>query len=139
MPPATPDDVLATALAGLTADLPAADAVTVDVVGLSPRHCDHERNQSRARVSVLITAPSAPSHVVDALLALQAKATYELDEIDGPAWWTALGRTPQAAFLVTLDVETPLPTRDVPLVQHPLEALTYDRRTHTRPDAPAPA
>ena len=73
------------------------------------------------------------------LLALQAKATYEIDEIDGPAWWTALGRTPQAAFLVSLDVTAPLPTREVPIVQHPLEALTFDRTTRTRPDAPAPA
>ncbi len=139
MPPATPDDVLAAALSGLSADLPAADAVTVEVVGLTPRHCDHERNQSRANVSVLVTAPEAPGHVVDALLALQTKATYEIDEVTEPAWWTALGRTPQAAFLVRLDVEQPLPTRQVPIVQHPLEALTYDRTTHTRPDAPAPA
>ncbi len=139
MPRATPDDVLAAALAGLAADLPVADAVTVEVVGLTPRHCDHERNQSRAKVSVLVTAPQAPGHVVDALLALQTKATYEIDEITGPAWWTALSRTPQAAFLVRIDVEQPLPTRQVPVVQYPLEALTFDRTTHTRPDAPAPA
>jgi hypothetical protein len=139
MPPATPEGALATALAGLTADLPSADAVTVDVVGLRPRHCDPERNLSRAKVTVLVTAPDAPEHVVDALLTLQAKATYEIDEIEGPAWWTALGRTPQAAFLVTLDVTRDLPTRDVPIVLHPLEALTFDRNHHTRPDAPAPA
>jgi hypothetical protein len=139
MPPATPDGPLAAALATLSADLPSADAVTVEVVGLSPRHTDHERNQSRAKVSVLVTAPDSPEHVVDALLALQTIATYEIDEVSEPAWWTALGRTPQAAFLVSLDVEQPLPTRQVPIVQHPLEALTYDRTTHTRPDAPAPA
>ena len=139
MPPATPDGPLAAALASLTADLPSANAVTVEVVGLIPRHTDHERNQSRAQVSVLVTAPDAPEHVVDALLALQTRATYEIDEVDGPTSWTALGRTPQAAFLVRLDVELPLPTRRVPIVQHPLEALTYDRTTHTRPDAPAPA
>jgi len=139
MPPVTPDDVLAAALTGLTADLPATDAVTVEVVGLTPRHCDHERNQSRAKVSVLVSAPEAPGHVIDALLALQAKATYEIDEVTTPAWWTALGRTPQAAFLVSLDVEQPLPTRQVPIVQHPLEALTFDRTIQTRPDAPAPA
>jgi hypothetical protein len=139
MPPATPDGSLAAALAGLTADLPATDSVTVEVVGLTPRHCDSERNLSRAKVSVLVTAPDAPEHVVDALLALQAKATYEIDEITEPIWWTALGRTPQAAFLVNLDVTQPLPTRDVPIVQHPLEALTFDRNHRTRPDAPAPA
>ena len=139
MPPATPDGPLSAALAALTADLPSADAVTVEVVGLSPRHTDHERNQSRAKVSVLVTAPDSPEHVVDALLALQTIATYEIEEVAEPAWWTALGRTPQAAFLVSLDVEQPLPTRQVPIVQHPLEALTYDCTTHTRPDAPAPA
>lgn len=139
MPPATPEGPLAAALAGLTADLPSSDAVTVEVVGLTPRHCDPERLLSRAKVSVLITASAAPAHVVDALLALQAKATYEIDEITEPAWWTALGRTPQAAFLVSLDVTQPLETRQVPLVRHPLEALTYDRNTRTRPDAPAPA
>ncbi len=139
MPPATPDGTLAAALAGLAADLPAADAVTVEVVGLTPRHCDHERSESRAQVSVMVSAPDAPEHVVDALLALQTTATYEIDEVTGPAWWTALGRTPQAAFLVRIDVAQPLPTRQVPLVQHPLEALTFDRNTHTRPDAPAPA
>ena len=138
MPPATPDGPLATALAGLATDLPAADSVTVEVVGLTPRHCDPERNLSRAKVSVLVTA-DAPEHVVDALLALQANASYEIDQITAPLWWSALGRSPQAAFLVSLDVTQPLPTRQVPLVQHPLEALTFDRNHRTRPDAPAPA
>ena len=139
MPPATPDAPLATALAALTEDLPAADAVTIEVVGLTPRHCDHERQESRAKVTVLVTAPDAPEKVVDALLTLQAKATYEISHLTGPSWWTALGRPPQAAFLVTLDVAQALPTREVPTVQHPLEALTYDRNRQTRPDAPAPA
>ncbi len=139
MPPATPDGPLVVALAGLTSDLPATDSVTVEVVGLTPRHCDHERNLSRAKVTVLVTAPDSPEHVVDALLALQAKATYEIDQVTEPALWSALGRTPQAAFLVTLDVTAPLPTHEVPIVQHPLEALTFDRNHRTRPDAPAPA
>ncbi len=139
MPPATRDTPLAAALAGLAADLPAADAVTVEVVGLTPRHCDHERQESRAKVSVLVTAPDAPERVVEALLALQVLATYEIGHVAGPTWWSALGRRPQAAFLVTLDVAQPLPTRTVPTVQHPLEALTYDRNRQTRPDAPAPA
>jgi len=139
MPPATPDGPLAVALAGLAGALPAADSVTTEVVGLAPRHCDHERSLSRAKVTVLVTAPDSPEHVVDALLALQATATYDIDQVTEPAWWTALGRTPQAAFLVTLDVTQPLPTHEVPLVQHPLEALTFDRNHRTRPDAPAPA
>lgn len=138
MPPATPDGPLATALAALAADLPHADAVTVEVVGLVPRHCDPDRLLSRAQVTVLVSAPDAPSHVVDALLALQTKATYELSRIPGPATWAALARPPQAAFLVTLDVAQPLPVREVPIVQHPLEAHTFDR-THPSPDAPAPA
>jgi hypothetical protein len=139
MPPATPDGPLAVALAGLTGDLPATDSVTIEVVGLAPRHCDHERSLSRAKVTVLVTAPDSPEHVVDALLALQATATYDIDQVTEPAWWTALGRTPQAAFLVSLDVTQPLPTHEVPIVQHPLEALTFDRTHRTRPDAPAPA
>jgi hypothetical protein len=139
MPPATPDGPLAVALAGLAGELPAADSVTIEVVGLAPRHCDHERSLSRAKVTVLVTAPSSPEHVVDALLALQATATYDIDQVTEPAWWTALGRTPQAAFLVTLDVTQPLGTHEVPIVQHPLEALTFDRNHRTRPDAPAPA
>ncbi len=138
MPPATPDGPLSTALAGLTADLPS-HALTVEVVALTPLHCDPERVQSRATVTVLVTAPEAPEHVVDALLALQAKATYEIDEVAGTDWWTALGRTPQASFLVRLPVAQPLTTHPVPVVQHPLEALTFDRTRHTRPDAPAPA
>lgn len=138
MPPATPDGPLAAALATFTADLPAADTLTVEVVGLTPLHCDPERVQSRATVTVLVSAPDAPEHVVDALLALQAKATYELDEVVSTEW-TALGRTPQAAFLVRLPVAQPLTTRPVPVVEHPLEALTFDRTRHTRPDAPAPA
>jgi len=136
MPPATPDRPLAAALAGLAADLP--HDVTVEVVGLTPRHCDHERNQSRASVAVLVTA-AAPDDVVDALLGLQAKATYEIDRVTGPAWWSALGRTPQAAFLVTLDVAAPLPTREIPTVRFPLEAHPFDRNRQKTPDAPAPA
>jgi hypothetical protein len=138
MPPATPDGPLATALAALSTDLPT-DTLTVEVVGLTPLHCDAERLQSRATVTVLVTSAGAPEHVVGALLALQAKATYEIDEVAGTEWWTALGRTPQASFLVRLPVATPLPTHLVPVVQHPLEALTFDRTHHTRPDAPAPA
>jgi hypothetical protein len=139
MPPATPDGPLAAALAGLTAALPATDSLTIEVVGLAPRHCDHERSLSRAKVTVLVTAPDSPEHVVDALLALQATATYDIDQVTETAWWTALGRTPQAAFLVSLDVTQPLPTHEIPIVQHPLEALTFDRNHSTRPDAPAPA
>ncbi len=139
MPPATPDGPLAVALAGLSSDLPATDSVTIEVVGLAPRHCDHERSLSRAKVTVLVTSPDSPERVVDALLALQATATYEIDQVPEPTWWTALGRAPQAAFLVALDVTQPLPTHEVPIVQHPLEALTFDRTTRTRPDAPAPA
>jgi hypothetical protein len=98
MPPATPDGPLAAALAGLTADLPSSDAVTVEVVGLTPRHCDPERLLSRAKVSVLITASAAPAHVVDALLACRprprTRSTRSLSRPGGPLW--AVHRKPRS-------------------------------------------
>jgi hypothetical protein len=142
MPAATPEPrSFAAGLAAVRDDLGAlADRLRFDVVELRPLHCDPERLLSRAEVDVLVTAADGadPDQVIEALLGLQALARHRIAAWSEAGRWLALGRPPQAAFVVTVFAEAGLERPSVPLVQHPLEAEPFDRRHQNRPDAARP-
>lgn len=125
---------LTTALDDLRADLGGAD-LQLDVVGLRPLHSDPDRRLSRAEVDVLVSAAdsSGADRVVAALLNLQAGGRHQLAPWSDPANWSALGRPPQAAFIVIVVVELALEVPQAPLVRFPLEAEPFDR--HHNADA----
>lgn len=111
-------DPLTDALDALRDTLGAAE-VSLDVVGLVPVRADRERHVNRAEARVLVTA-EAPAEAVRALFALQSDAARDLAAVPD-ALWAPLGRTPQAAFLVTVPLTADLPVPEPALVRHPLD------------------
>lgn len=120
VPPAPSDDrdPLSTGLDALRARLKGAD-VRLEVIGLVPGRADHERHVNRAEARVLVTA-TVPAETTRALFALQSDAALHLEAVPD-ALWSPLGRSPEAAFLVSVPLADDLPVPTPPLVRHPLD------------------
>ena len=160
MPPGIPD-LVAPALEGLRERLgPGAEGLRLEVVGVTPLTYDrvapgegvrpgHARWSSRAQVTVLVCADAnsdgntaVSGRIVAGLLQLQIRGLDRLSGVDGFSLWTAMGRTPQAGFLVQLPVVAEGDNPQHPVILEPLDVLTGDlahpnRRTAASEPNPA--
>lgn len=154
MPPAIPD-LVTPALDGLRERLGAGGAgLRLEVVGVAP--VKYERNapadpldrpgrgrwSSRAELTVLVsgtdgdTPTVASTEVVGSLLQLQIRGVDRVSGMDGFGLWTALGRVPQAGFLVRLPVVAEGDHPERPVILEPLDIVAGDL-AHWSPDPAA--
>lgn len=131
----SPDPASLTAeLSALRADLGGDQAgLRLDVVGLAAPQYRTERGLSQVEVDVLITAGgddpmSAAQRVVGAVLSLWSAGTWQTGPAPSEQFWLALGRPPQAAFVVKVPVSAPLVRPAVQRVRHELELQSGSTR-----------
>lgn len=121
-------------LSALRADLGGDQAgLRLDVVGLAAPQYRTERGLSQVEVDVLITGSgddptNAAERVVDALLNLWSAGTWQTGTTPTEQFWLALGRAPQASFVVKVPVSAPLRRPPVQRVRHELELRSGSAR-----------